>query len=61
MTDPQRIKVPKGYPRAGRMGWVVSGSKTNETVDVFVPACESRSAFKTHQSARITVNLADLK
>lgn len=55
-----QVKVPSGYPRAGRRGWIVSGSRTEKTVDIAIKPAESRTSFKNHKAAIVTVNIEDM-
>jgi len=55
-----QVKIPSGYPRAGRRGWIVAGSRTDKTVDIAIKPIQSVSVFKNHKAAIVTVNIEDM-
>ena len=56
-TASRYVKVPKGYPNAGRNGRVIA--ETADTVDVQVNTY-CRTTMRGHRSAVVSVNRSDL-
>ena len=61
LTVDRFIKVPAGYPRAGRYGRIVALDDT--TVTVFVAPAERRGAvnYTRHRGAEIIIDRATLE
>ena len=61
LTVDRFIKVPAGYPRAGRYGRIVALDDT--TVTVFVAPAERRGAIRclNHRGAEIVIERAALE